>query len=117
MARLLETEWILIEAPADVVWSTLTDFASHQTWDTYVVAWEGEAKVGSRMRLVAMADRRREFIPIVTESSSTMIPPTAKNSPTLGLSPQPLSGFPRARMGRLSRQDLLEGFPRLSLPA
>jgi hypothetical protein len=68
MARILETEWIQIEAPADIVWSTLTDFASHQTWDSYVVAWEGEAKAGSRMRLVAMADRRREFVPIVTEA-------------------------------------------------
>ncbi|HEX8697706.1 MAG TPA: SRPBCC domain-containing protein [Myxococcaceae bacterium] len=67
MARLLETERLLIEAPAEIVWSTLTDFASHQTWDSYVVTWEGEAKVGSRMRLVAMADRRREFVPIVTE--------------------------------------------------
>jgi hypothetical protein len=66
-ARLLETNWLLIEAPADIVWSTLTDFTSHQTWDSYVVTWEGEAKVGSRMRLVAMADRRREFTPIVTE--------------------------------------------------
>jgi hypothetical protein len=67
MARLLETERLLIEAPAEVVWSTLTDFASHGTWDSYVVTWEGEAKVGHRMRLVAMADRRREFTPIVTE--------------------------------------------------
>jgi hypothetical protein len=67
MARLLETERLLIEAPAEVVWSTLTDFASHRTWDSYVVTWEGEAKVGSRMRLVAMADRRREFVPLVTE--------------------------------------------------
>jgi hypothetical protein len=67
MARLLETERLLIEAPAEVVWSTLTDFASHRTCDSYVVAWEGEAKVGSRMRLVAMADRRREFVPTVTE--------------------------------------------------
>jgi hypothetical protein len=67
MARLLETERLLIEAPAEVVWSTLTDFASHRTWDSYVVDWEGEAKVGSRMRLVAMADRRREFVPTVSE--------------------------------------------------
>ncbi|WP_414641318.1 SRPBCC family protein [Archangium sp.] len=66
-ARLLETRWILIDAPADVVWSTLTDFASHRTWDSYVVTWEGEAKVGGRMKLVAMADRRREFTPVVTE--------------------------------------------------
>jgi hypothetical protein len=68
MARILETSWIVIEAPADVVWSTLTDFASHQAWDSYVVAWEGEAKVGSRMKLAAMADRRREFTPVVTEA-------------------------------------------------
>jgi hypothetical protein len=66
-ARLLETSWILIDAPADIVWSTLTDFASHRTWDSYVVTWEGEAKVGSRMKLVALADRRREFMPVVTE--------------------------------------------------
>ena len=67
MARLLETEWLLIEAPADIVWSTLTDFASHRTWDSYVVEWEGEAKVGSRMKLVAMADKRRVFTPVVAE--------------------------------------------------
>jgi hypothetical protein len=67
-ARLLETGWTLIDAPADVVWSTLTDFPSHQAWDSYVVTWEGEVKVGSRMRLVAMADRRRVFTPVVTEA-------------------------------------------------
>lgn len=67
MARILETDWIVIEAPADVVWRVLTDFPSHRDWDSYVVTWEGEAKVGSRMRLVAMADRRREFTPVVTE--------------------------------------------------
>ncbi len=66
-ARLLETGWTLIEAPADAVWGTLTDFASHGAWDSYVVTWEGEARVGSRMRLVAMADKRRVFTPVVTE--------------------------------------------------
>ena len=66
-ARVLETPWLLIEAPAAIVWSTLTDFASHRTWDSYVVTWEGEARVGSRMKLVAMADKRREFTPVVTE--------------------------------------------------
>ncbi len=67
LTRLLETDWLLIDAPAEVVWSTLTDFASHRLWDSYVVTWEGEAKVGSRMKLVAMADKRREFTPVVTE--------------------------------------------------
>src|SRR5688572_20181516 len=67
VARILETSHITIEASAEIVWTTLTDFASHARWDSYVVAWEGEAKVGARMRLVAMADERREFDPIVTE--------------------------------------------------
>lgn len=67
MAKVLETPTVLIEAPAEVVWATLIDFDSHQHWNSYVVHWSGEARVGCAMRLVAAADKRREFHPTVVE--------------------------------------------------
>src|SRR5688572_23083403 len=67
--RTLETPLLEISAPAEVVWSTLLDFPSHARWDSYVVEWTGEARVGARMKLVAKADKRRVFTPVVTDVS------------------------------------------------
>ena len=48
MARSIRTE-ILIEAPAEAVWSVLTDFPSHTGWDPFLTGIEGEATVGRRL--------------------------------------------------------------------
>lgn len=51
--RAITTE-IAIAAPPEVVWQVLTDFPGHAAWNPYVRTWTGEARVGTRMHLVAM---------------------------------------------------------------
>jgi len=48
MARSIRTE-IFIQAPAETVWSVLTDFASHASWDPFLASVEGRAAVGERL--------------------------------------------------------------------
>ena len=39
-----------IEAPADVVWSILTDFPGHDDWDPMLCAIRGQCEEGARVR-------------------------------------------------------------------
>lgn len=41
---------IEIDAPIDVVWQHLTDFASYPEWNPYILLAEGELKQGSLVR-------------------------------------------------------------------
>ena len=43
-----ETE---INAPSDVVWKILMDFSAYPEWNPFVVSLEGEAEVGSRLKV------------------------------------------------------------------
>jgi hypothetical protein len=40
---------VAIDAPADVVWSVLTDFPSHARWNPYIVAIAGEPRGGAKL--------------------------------------------------------------------
>ena len=50
MARNIRSE-IVIDAPADAVWSVLTDFPSHARWDPFLTKIEGDAAVGRRLKV------------------------------------------------------------------
>lgn len=47
--KVLESQ-IEIDAPIDVVWQHLTDFASYAEWNPYILSAEGELKQGSLVR-------------------------------------------------------------------
>jgi hypothetical protein len=51
--RALTTE-IEIDASPDEVWSTLVDLSRYSEWNPFIVAAEGDALVGSRLRLRMM---------------------------------------------------------------
>jgi phytanoyl-CoA hydroxylase len=40
---------VVIQAPVDVVWATLTDYASYADWNPYVVRADGAAEAGARV--------------------------------------------------------------------
>jgi hypothetical protein len=44
-------EEIDVAAPPDAVWAVLTDFAAYGEWNPFVVAIEGEPRVGERLRV------------------------------------------------------------------
>jgi hypothetical protein len=46
--RSIRTE-IVIQAPAEAVWTALTDFPSHASWDPFLTRIEGSAAVGERL--------------------------------------------------------------------
>ena len=50
MKKQIETE-IEINASAATVWSILTDFAAHPTWNPFVKEISGTPKVGERLRV------------------------------------------------------------------
>ena len=47
--KVLESQ-IEIDAPIDVVWQHLTDFAHYPEWNPYILSAEGELKQGSLVR-------------------------------------------------------------------
>lgn len=50
-----------INAPADAVWSILTDAGSYPLWNSTIVSLEGSIDVGSTIRLVSKLDPKRTF--------------------------------------------------------
>jgi hypothetical protein len=42
---------IEIDAPAEEVWETLTAFEAYPSWNPFIVAVEGEATVGSKLKV------------------------------------------------------------------
>jgi hypothetical protein len=56
-----------IEAPAEIVWSTVTDFARYPDWNPFIIELDGQAEAGSRLRATfALSGRRtRTFTPVV----------------------------------------------------
>jgi len=55
-----------IDAPADVVWNVITDFARYGEWNPFVVKCESTLKPGDpidlRVKLMAVAQPQREWI-------------------------------------------------------
>ncbi len=45
-----------IEAPAQVVWATLTDFASYPDWNPFLRKFVGDLAVGSKVEVVTQPD-------------------------------------------------------------
>ena len=50
-----------INAPADTVWSILTDASSYTRWDSTIVSLEGNIAEGSTIRLISKLDPKRTF--------------------------------------------------------
>ena len=50
-----------IDAPADTVWSLLTDADSYAAWNKAVVSIEGPIHQGNTIKLVSIADPKRTF--------------------------------------------------------
>ncbi len=49
---------VMINVPADKVWSTLTDFASYKDWNPFLTQMSGELKAGNMFDVtVALPDR------------------------------------------------------------
>lgn len=59
---------IEIQAPADVVWSILTDFTAYHLWNPLITQARGEAVVGQRLETRAKISRGRGMVfrPLVT---------------------------------------------------
>jgi uncharacterized protein YndB with AHSA1/START domain len=56
-----------IEAPKDVVWSVIADFAAYAEWNPFVVACSSELRVGAPMAMtVRLGDRQREQVEFVS---------------------------------------------------
>jgi len=56
-----------IEAPKDVVWSAIADFAAYAEWNPFVVACSSELRVGAPMAMtVRLGDRQREQVEFVS---------------------------------------------------
>lgn len=51
---------ILIDAPADVVWATLTDTRAYGDWAAFLVGIEGEISDASRITLAFQSDPAKE---------------------------------------------------------
>lgn len=56
-----------IDAPAEVVWSLLTDASGYARWNRAVVSIEGPIAQGGKVRLVSVADPKRTFSLTVAE--------------------------------------------------
>jgi hypothetical protein len=72
MARRLHTE-IEIQAPADRVWETLTDFAAYPDWNPFIVQAAGRPVPDGRLELQMRLPGRRPttFRPKVLEAAPT----------------------------------------------
>jgi uncharacterized protein YndB with AHSA1/START domain len=56
-----------VEAPKDVVWSVIADFAAYAEWNPFVVACSSELRVGAPMAMtVRLGDRQREQVEFVS---------------------------------------------------
>ena len=58
-----------IEAPPNLVWQVLTDFARYGEWNPFITALQGELQVGARLRATFVVHGRspRTFTPRITE--------------------------------------------------
>ena len=63
--KVLESQ-IEIDAPIDVVWQHLTDFASYAEWNPYILSAEGELKQGSLVRFKVAGLPMKLSAPIVS---------------------------------------------------
>ncbi len=63
--KVLEAQ-IDIDAPIDVVWHHLTDFASYPEWNPYILSAEGEPKQGGVVRFKGAGLPMRLSAPIVS---------------------------------------------------
>jgi len=50
-----------IEAPADIVWSLLTDAAGYADWNDAVISIDGPIALGNTIELVSIANPKRTF--------------------------------------------------------
>lgn len=57
---------IEIDAPIDVVWQHLTDFASYPEWNPYILSAEGELKQGALVRFTVAGLPMTLTAPIVS---------------------------------------------------
>lgn len=48
MERTITTE-IVINAPKEIVWKVLTDFAAYQQWNPFITSIVGDLQIGSRL--------------------------------------------------------------------
>lgn len=66
MPRSIDTS-VLIDAPTDAVWRIVADFERYPDWNPFIVAIEGEQRVGARLRttLVLPGSKPRSFRPTV----------------------------------------------------
>ena len=58
---------IEVSAPPDRVWAVLTDFPSYPTWNPFIKRFEGELKVGGRVKMFAQppGEKGMEFKPLL----------------------------------------------------
>ena len=52
--------FVAIAAPADKVWTALTDISSYPSWNSYIVEASGTLKVGEKLKIVEEIDGRRQ---------------------------------------------------------
>ena len=57
-----------IEAPKDVVWSVIADFAAYAEWNPFVLACDSELRVGAPIAMtVQLGDRQRDQVEFVSK--------------------------------------------------
>ncbi|MCB2212513.1 SRPBCC domain-containing protein [bacterium] len=60
MAKRLDTE-ILIDAPAERVWSVLMEFAAYPEWNPFIQQIQGEAKVGTTLTVTMEPPKKNKM--------------------------------------------------------
>ena len=50
-ANSVSSEEIVINAPAEVVWGVILDFANYGLWNTFCPSMKGEAVIGSPLEM------------------------------------------------------------------
>ena len=57
-----------VQAPKELVWSVITDFAAYAEWNPFVLACSSELRAGAPISMtVQLGDRQREQVEFVSK--------------------------------------------------
>jgi hypothetical protein len=62
----------VVDAPIDTVWNTITDFATYEEWNPFIVKIQGAAVAGARLRVTFQLANRKPLTlsPTVTTADA-----------------------------------------------